>query len=112
MGRTDKMQDESLWASRDRRFAPWYVPVFLLGYAFSIGLSLFVGLPVTYYYFSGVLNHLLHSTPLSSDFWDASIFLSLNVLQLSIAGLLFVRDIKTRHGSGRTPLTGEKVGRA
>ena len=79
IGRPDKMQDESLWSSRDRRFAPWYAPVFLLGYAFSIGLSLFVGIPVTYSYLSGVFNHLLYSTPLSSTFWDASIFLSLNV---------------------------------
>jgi hypothetical protein len=94
--RPDKMQDESYWPVRDRQAALWYIPVFLLGYAFSIGLFLFVGLPITYVYLAGIFNHLLYSAPLSGEFWDASIFLSLNALQLGIVGFLLIRDVKRR----------------
>jgi hypothetical protein len=95
IGRPDKMQDESCWPARDRRVARWYAPVFLLGYAFSIGFLLFVGIPIIYSYFLGVLDHL-YSAPLSGDFWDACAFLTLTALELGGVGFLMVRDFKRR----------------
>jgi len=96
IGRPDKVQDESHWPVRDRQVALWYIPVFLLGYTISIGLFLFVGLPITYLYLAGIFNHLLYSAPLSSQFWDTTTFLALNVLQLSVVGFLLIRDFKRR----------------
>jgi hypothetical protein len=96
IGRRDKLDDEARWSPRDRRVAPWYAPVFLLGYAISLGIFLLAGLPVAYRFLLGIFNHLFHTIPFGSDFWDACIFLGLNLLQLAVIAFLILRERKRR----------------
>jgi len=92
IGRTNKIEDEELWAPRDRQVAPWYSPVFIAGYLFSILTALFLGLPVTISFLIGVFQHLLTQSALSPDFWDSCIFLTLNALQLAVVILVYLRE--------------------
>ncbi len=96
IGRPDKVEDEELWYPRDRQIAPWYAPIFSLGYLFSILTFLLLGLPVTIRFLSGVAVNLLSHSPLSPDFWDSCIFLTLNGLQLAVVIYIAIRQYRER----------------
>lgn len=102
IGRTDKMEDEELWYPRDRQIAPWYAPIFSLGYLFSTLTFLLLGLPVAIRFLSGVAVHLFLRSPLSPDFWDSCIFLGLNGLQLAVVITIAVREYRGRRAKKRT----------
>ena len=92
LGRPGKIEDETLWSPRDRQIAPWYAPIFLLGYAISLATFLFTLLPIAYQFLVGTLTHLFTATTASTNFWDSGIFLALNTLQLVVLAIVFQRE--------------------
>jgi len=106
IGRLDKVEDEELWHPRDRQIAPWYAPIFSLGYLFSILTFLLLGLPVAIRFLSGVAVHLFSRSPLNSDFWDAFSFMTLNSLQLMVVAYIAVHEYRGwRSKKSRTRLS-------
>ncbi len=96
IGRPDKLEDEELWYPQDRQIARWYAPIFSLGYLFSILTFLLLGLPITIRSLSGVALHLVSRSPLSPDFWDSCIFLTLNGVQLALVAYIAIRQHRSR----------------
>ncbi len=93
--RADKMEDEAQWHPRDRQVVRWYTPVYLGGYAVSIGLLLFVGAPLTIQLLSMMIAHLLHG--ISADpggFLDAMIFLAFNLLPWIVLTVSIARNLQ------------------
>ncbi len=105
LGRTEKMDDETQWNPRDRQVAPWYAPFYVLGCLLSISVSLFVAVPITIQFLFGTFAHLFGGSAISpSLFWDSFIFLMLNVLQLIVVAVVFLRERKQQAQVSRASL--------
>jgi hypothetical protein len=90
LGRRDRLRDESRWHPRDRRAAPWYVPLMVAGYAAMIGL-LVVMLPVAWQFVSTAAERVFGDAPSSAHFWDSALLLALTLCQLAVALVMVLR---------------------
>lgn len=92
--RTDKLENEMQWHSQDRKVVRWYAFVYLGGYGISIGLIIFVGLPLTIQLLGAMITHLLQGAYANpSSFFDAAIFLTLNLISWIVLIASIVRKI-------------------
>jgi hypothetical protein len=96
LGRTDTLQDEEEWHPNDRRFAPWYAPIYCLGYVFTFAVFLFAILPVTIQFLSAFLMRLFHGVGYQQNFWDTILFLGMNLAQLLLVLGIFLREVRKK----------------
>ena len=97
LGRRGRLVDPDRWHPRDRRVARWYAPLYVAGYAVSIGMLLVVVLPLAWQFFSSALGRVfLDQAVTPTHFWDSALLLTLTVLQLALAGWLALRDVRRR----------------
>jgi hypothetical protein len=95
--RTAKISDETLWNPRDRQLARVYAPLYIVGYALTIYLSLSIGLPILIQFLTGVFGNLITGfSNLTVGFWDSAIFLAMSLLQSVILGIIIWREYKER----------------
>ncbi len=95
--RTSNIADETLWNPRDRQLARVYAPLYIVGYALTIYLSLSVGLPILIQFLSGVFGNLVTGfSNLTVGFWDSAIFLAMSLLQSIILGIIIWREYKDK----------------
>jgi len=93
--RTSKIADETLWNPRDRQMARWYGPLYIVGYALTLYLSLSVGLPILIQFLSGVFGNLITGyAHLTVEFWDSTIFLAMSLLQSVVLGIIIWREYR------------------
>ena len=101
-----KKEDPELWNPQDRQMVRWYAGFYVLGCAISIGTLLFAGIPIAIRFLSAVFVHLFAGAAIqSASFWDALVFLALNVLQLSVVLFLFFRNHKRKRTKARSTTT-------
>ncbi len=101
LGRADKIQDEEEWHPRDRQVARWYGFFFAAGYLFTLGTLFLAGIPTAVRIFTGVVQHIAVHNTLDAGFWDACVFLFLNVLQLAVVAAVFLREQQVRRRKKR-----------
>ena len=82
---------ETEWSDRDRLVAKWYAPVFVLGYAFSLGSLAWAGIPTTVRLWSTLVERLWSHTSLESIL-DAVSFVLLSTLNWGLLGYISLRD--------------------
>jgi hypothetical protein len=93
LGRPDRLVPEADWHPRDRQVARWYAPLVVVGYSVAIGLLVLVMLPIAWTFLSTAVSRaLLGQASSGAEFWDSAILLSLNLAQLAVAAVLFLRD--------------------
>ncbi len=93
--RPSKIEDETLWNPKDRQFARIYAPLYIVGYALTLYLSLSIGLPILIQFLSGVFGNLATGfSHLTVGFWDSVIFLSISLSQIVILGIIAWREYK------------------
>lgn len=103
LGRTQRLLDESRWHPRDRRVARWYAPLVVVGYSASIAMLVVVFIPLTWRFFSNAIHRVfLGGATGPGQFWDSTVLLALNVLQLAVAGGLALRERRRRAARVRT----------
>jgi hypothetical protein len=93
----DRVEEETEWYPKDRQIARWYAPLYVLGNLFSLGIFLGVGLPTLIRIATGIFAHLHAGSGNTDTFWDSCLFLTLNLLQLSLVVIISIRErLQTR----------------
>jgi hypothetical protein len=92
IGRQSRIVDEEQWNPRDRQVARWYVPFFLGGYLFSTATFLFVGVPITFQFLHLLIIQMFNNAVFTPSFWNITIFLALNGLQLGLIIYLIIKE--------------------
>jgi hypothetical protein len=78
------------WTDRDRRLARWYAPLFLGGYALSLGLLVTVAVPVALHFAQRFLHRLAHGAP-AAELLDTAVFTALTGAQFAVLAVLLLR---------------------
>lgn len=92
-----KTEDETLWNPKDRQFARLYGPLYIIGYALTVYVSLSVGLPILLQFITGIFGNLLTGfSHLTLGFWDSVVFLSLSLSQIVILIIIAWREYKDK----------------
>ena len=99
--REDRMVDPQRWHPNDIRQARWYLPLYLLGYAFAAALFVMVLLPITWRFLHTALVATWHHDFTSVTFWDAAGLLALNGAQPAFAGVVALRERAQRRRAAR-----------
>lgn len=80
------------WTDRDRKMARWYAPLFVTGYAFSLGSLLWAGIPTTVRFWSTVVHRFRGSNTSTEAILDAVVFAVLTLANLGLLLYVAVRD--------------------
>jgi hypothetical protein len=97
-GRADGDPAEALFSTRDLRLAHWYAPLMAVGYAFSALTIVLLVAPLAWQFGARLVSALDGAGGRTgTHLWDATLVLSLTVLQLAIAACVFIRE--RRHAS-------------
>ena len=83
------------WTDRDRQVARWYAPLFLAGYALSLGLLVLVAIPVTLWFLEQCAERLAGGGSLD-EVLDAAVFLVLTGAQFAVLAVLVIRGRRSR----------------
>ena len=81
--RPDRVRSLERWTERDRRVASWYEPFFAAGIVVLLGVWVFALLPVAEQLLRLVADALAGGTG-DPRFWDAALFVTLNVFQVAL----------------------------
>lgn len=98
--RDNRLVDESQWTSRDLRVGRWYGWFLAVGLLTMAGVTCFVTVPVLVTFVHRVAVGLTAGAA-TVRFWDALLFVSLNVLQFALPAYLARR--KRRLDAARAP---------
>ncbi len=93
--RPDRVRPEDRWTARDRQVARWYAPFFVGGIGVLLAVWLLALLPVAEGLCRLVWDALSGGTG-DPRFWDAALFVTLNVAQLGFLFFLSRRDRRRR----------------
>lgn len=100
LGQSDKLIDEDQWTARDLKAARGYAPFYLLGAGVMIAIGVLVIVPILRH-----IGHLaivaLSSSPLHVRFWDALLFIALNLAQFLLLGFVSLRKRRLNHRAAR-----------
>jgi hypothetical protein len=93
--RRHRLLDETAWHPTDRRVARWYSWLILVGYTTSLATFLFALWPTTYHLFWGAISRFTGQAQ-GSQLLDSAVFLSWNLIQVSIVVALAIRERHSR----------------
>jgi hypothetical protein len=91
--RPSRIVDEAHWHPRDRRFAPWYVPLLILGYVGATVALLAIVAPLAWQVFGGAIEAVFidgHRSP--GQYWDSVAVLTANGVQIAAAAMIARRE--------------------
>jgi hypothetical protein len=89
--RPDRVRPLDTWTARDLRVARWYAPFFAVGVCVLVAVWLFALIPV----FLGIARltgEAISAGPSGARFWDATVFIVLNVAQLAFFAWVILRN--------------------
>jgi hypothetical protein len=93
LGRSDLLHEPTGWHPRDRYVARWYAPLVVLGYGAATAVLVFVTLPIAWTFFSTAVGRaLLDRASTGPERWDSILLLVLNLAQLAVVAVLFLRE--------------------
>jgi hypothetical protein len=93
--RRDRLVDEAVWHPVDRRVAGWYSWLVVVGYSVNLTTFVFALAPATYRMFSGAVRRFAGGAT-GSQLLDSTVFLTSNLVQLTIVVVLAVRERRQR----------------
>jgi hypothetical protein len=95
------------WSDRDRLMARWYAPLFVVGYAFSLGSLAWAGIPSTVHFWSLILARFHGGQAPVTGILDALSFIVLSSLQWGLLAYVAIRDRRARSRRGSPQTTSE-----
>src|SRR5262249_30664043 len=93
--RPRRLLDGTAWHPTDRRVARWYSWLILVGYTTSLATFLFALWPATYHLFWGAIRRVAGQAQ-GSQLLDSTVFLTSNLVQVSIVVALAIRERRSR----------------
>jgi putative peptide zinc metalloprotease protein len=97
-----RLQPLDVWTARDLRVARWYAPFFAVGVGVMLAVWILALIPVM----TGLVRMAVESLtddPSGTRFWDAALFITLNVVQISFFAYLALRNrAQARRVPGRS----------
>lgn len=105
--RPDRVRPLAAWTDRDIRVARRYAPLFAVGVVVLVTVWLLAFVPVI----TGLVRmtaHAITADASSARFWDAAVFIALNVAQIGFFAYVVLRDWAQKHRRARrtTPTQG------
>jgi hypothetical protein len=98
--RPDRVRSLDTWTARDLRVARWYAPFFAVGVCVLVAVWLFALIPV----FLGIARltaEAIGTGTSGARFWDAIVFIVLNVVQLAFFAYIVLRNWARTRGRVR-----------
>ena len=97
---SDMASDPAEWSDRDLAVSRWYAPMMVLGYGFSLGTLLVVGVPTTLRFWTTVVHRFDGSQPLTAErLVDTLVFGLLSLVELGLLAYVTIRDLRRRRAS-------------
>lgn len=96
-GRTSRIA-ATAWSPQDRRHARWYAPVMVIGYALLLITAVMTVVPAFGYLWSRAVTSIGAGATIArpTSVVDAVAFMSLNLIQVGVAGALFISARRNR----------------
>lgn len=96
----DPAPEPAEWSDRDLAMSRWYAPMMVLGYGFSLGTLLVVGVPTTLRFWTTVVHRFDGSQPLTAErLVDTLVFGLLSLVELGLLAYVTIRDLRRRRAS-------------
>jgi hypothetical protein len=88
------------WSEHDRAAARWYAPLMVAGYAFSLGMLIFVAIPTAVRFWTTVVHRLDGSQPRTAgSLADTTVFALFSLTELGLLAYVTVRDLRRKRRS-------------